>query len=226
LPPDEHRLLRNTITTASTATRVTLWGLLGIEQFAANECFLLMLCYLLHLHASLPSLLPPHVLPPTLQAIERHRKEGLEIKCKRCVAIIQAKEQAAAAAKTITKTKDAAAAGDDEMRPCASCEKMLPQQDYNRNQWNKGEGKSRCRMCVERSLQEEAAQQGNKKNALDNKIEEAKQKVVQAKASGDAAAVLRAESVVAALEAEKVTGLRPVRAGGRGPRRGRGRGRR
>ena len=56
-------------------------------------------------------------------------------------------------------------------------------------------------------------------------------KAAVAKAGGDAMAILKAESVLSALEAEKVTGLKPVamgrsRGGGRGSyRRGGGRGR-
>jgi len=87
---------------------------------------------------------------------------------------------------------------------------------YNKNQWSKGVGKARCRVCVEQSLEEERQQQ---ETSQATKLQEAKEKVAQAQASGNAHAILRAESELAALEAEKVTGLKPVKMG-----RGRGRG--
>ena len=139
------------------------------------------------------------------------------MKCKKCVAEAEEKERKAAASKQLS------AAVTDETRTCAKCSKKLGQDAFNKNQWNKGEGKARCRSCVEQSLAEEAAQQ---KQSKDDKMQKAKEDVERAKASGSASAVLKAESVLSALEAEKVTGLKPVKMGrGRGRTSGRGRGR-
>lgn len=133
------------------------------------------------------------------------------MKCKKCVAENEEVERAAAAA------KKPACAASDETRQCAKCSKQLTSDAFNKNQWNKGEGKARCRSCVEKSLAEEAAQQKQSKR---DKIQKARDDVERAKVSGNAQDVLKAESVLSALEAEKVTGLKPVKMG-----RGRGRGR-
>lgn len=77
---------------------------------------------------------------------------------------------------------------------------------------------------MQKSLEEEKKQQ---EFAKDSKMQAAKEKVAKATAaSGNAAAILQAESELAALEAEKVTGLKPVWINrGGGGRSGRGRGR-
>lgn len=93
---------------------------------------------------------------------------------------------------------------------------------YNRNQWNKGDGKSKCRECVEKALADEQTQQTQFKEA---QLEAARTKVQDAKQSGNAALILQAESELAALEAHKVTGLKPVKLGRGGGRRSAGRGR-
>jgi hypothetical protein len=116
----------------------------------------------------------------------------------------------------------------DEKKTCAGpCHKILTKDSFNRNQWSKAEGKSRCRECVERSVQEESTQQ---KNSKDGKIEKARKKVKDLSLSKTATAreIVAAESELAAVEAEKVTGLKPIRLGGRGGgsrRSGRGSGR-
>jgi hypothetical protein len=157
------------------------------------------------------------------------------LKCKQCVAEVETEEREAAAAR-----RAIAASGDDdndqapaktvESRECALCHKTLPQSDYNRNQWSKGVTKSKCRTCVETAIQQEESQQ---EQAKQQKINAAKQAVVDAQASGKVAAIIKAESIVAALEAEQVTGLKPVKtrggrgrggSSGRGGRGGRGRG--
>lgn len=153
----------------------------------------------------------------TWQALERHRKTGGPLKCKKCVAEVEEKERKAAAA------SKPALASSDETRACAKCKQSLKADAFNKNQWNKGEGKARCRSCVEQSLADEAAQQTQSKS---DAIQKAKDDVEAAKKSGNAQAILKTESVLAALEAEKVTGLKPVKMGrGRGRGSGRGRGR-
>ena len=104
---------------------------------------------------------------------------------------------------------------------CKSCEKDLDASHYNKNQWSKGVGKARCRNCVEQALEEEKKAQENSTAA---KLQAAKDNVAKAQASGNAHAILKAESELAALEAEKVTGLKPQKMNRGGGGRGRGRG--
>jgi hypothetical protein len=163
------------------------------------------------------------------KALERHRKDGAPLKCKQCVAAAEQAEREEAQAKR-DKHNDGMKDGDanEELRNCAgTCRKELPLSSYNRNQWSKGDGKSRCRDCVEKAVKEEATQQAKSK---EDKIASAKKAVDEATASGNTAKIVAAESLLAALEAEKVTGLKPVklssgRGRGRGGGRGRGRGR-
>lgn len=149
------------------------------------------------------------------KALEKHRQQGTPLKCKACVEASQKEEQAAAASK---RQSDA---NDKEERACATCKKELPASEYNRNQWSKGEGKARCRSCVEQAVAAEAASSQQSKQAA---ITKAREDVARAKATGKSSEILRAESVLSALEAEQVTGLKPVRMSGRGGG-GRGRGR-
>jgi hypothetical protein len=165
--------------------------------------------------------------------LDKYRKQGGKLKCKQCVQRAEEEERQQAA------SKRAAAAGHDqstnnkieEQRTCAGCHKLLDLDSFNRNQWNKGEGKSKCRPCVEQAVVLDAEQSKASKQA---KLEAAREKVLQATGSGNAQAILKAESELSALEAEQVTGLKPVkmgRGGGRGRKgrsttgRGGGRGR-
>ena len=104
------------------------------------------------------------------------------------------------------------------MHECASCKKSLAAEKFNRTQLvQKGPGKQRCRECVEKA---EASTAGAAKEKQDAGIEEARKALKQAEIGGNAAATLVAASKLAALEGEKVTGLKPVVLG-----KGRGRGR-
>ncbi|CAB9523653.1 expressed unknown protein [Seminavis robusta] len=154
-----------------------------------------------------------------LHALEKYRKNGGKLKCKQCVQEQEEKERQAAAAKRST---NANATSEGETLACKSCTKELDASQFNKNQWNKGAGKARCRSCVEKALEEEKQQQASSQAT---KLQAAKDKVAQAEASGNAQAILKAESELAALEAEKVTGLKPVKMSSRaGGGRGRGRG--
>jgi hypothetical protein len=158
------------------------------------------------------------------------------LQCKRCTAQLEHEERQRAQAKTDSSSNDDTAASSaiaEETRQCAgSCQQILPQSAYNRNQWAKGNAKSRCRTCVEQSIQDDAARQQQSK---DDKIQAAREKVEQLKLNKAATPqeIVSAESELAALEAEKVTGLKPVkmasskgfRGQGRGQYGGRGRGR-
>lgn len=154
-------------------------------------------------------------------ALEKYRKTGQPLRCKQCTTEQEQKErQQKQSAKETTTPND-----NDETRKCAGlCNQTLPISSFNRNQWSKGDGKSRCRDCVEQSIQEELKQQEKQK---DDKIEEARKKVEQLKLNKSTTTqrqIVQAESELSALEAEKVTGLKPIKlSGGRG-RGGRGRG--
>jgi len=166
------------------------------------------------------------------QALDKYRKLGGKLKCKDCVATAEAEEREAAAARRRAKEestaaaasknddKDAAAEQEHEFRNCAACNKDLGRGSYNINQWNKGSGKSRCRDCVEAAVAAEKQEQDKLK---EDKLAAARAKVEAVKAKGGGASdILKAESELAALEAEKVTGLKPVKMSGRGGGRGRG----
>lgn len=155
-----------------------------------------------------------------IQALEKYRKNGGPLKCKQCVQAAEAAEREAAAQKraaadVTTTTTDNTTGFSKETRTCAKCQQSLGYDNFNRNQWMKGEGKSKCRPCVEASLVDEQAQQAQGKV---DKLAAAKAKVAAATTPTERVA---AESEVAALEAQKVTGLQPVRLG-RGGGRGRG----
>lgn len=164
------------------------------------------------------------------QALEKYRREGGKLKCKQCVQQgEEAERKAAAARRAVTSSststdQDDGAAQNQEKRKCSGgCNMELDYALFNRNQWNKGEGKARCRACVDEAVAKEQASQNQGK---DEKLAAARQKVEMANASGNAQAILKAESELAAFEAEKVTGLKPVKMGGRGGGgRGAGRGR-
>ena len=119
----------------------------------------------------------------------------------------------------LADTKNSDDDDDDERRKCAGyCGNELPQSSFNRNQWSKGDGKSRCGACVDRAVKEEAAQQTKSR---EDKLASAKKQVEEAEKSGNSMKILAATSMLAALEAERVTGLKPVKlSSGRG--RGRG----
>ena len=159
-------------------------------------------------------------------SIDKYRKtDGQEaLRCKLCTAKQEQEKRAEANKKAGERTSNVVNKnGDndndndnDDKRTCAGpCHKILSKDSYNRNQWSKPEGKSRCRECVERSVKEEATQQNTEK---DGKIEKARKKVEDLKLSKKATVreIVAAESELAAVEAEKVTGLKPVRLGGRG----------
>ena len=158
-------------------------------------------------------------------SLDRYRKTGQALRCKDCTAKEEQRKRATAA--NISNVDDDCNEK-SEKRMCAGpCHKILSRDAYNRNQWSKPEGKSRCRECVERSIQEESAQH---KTSNESKIEKARNKVKHLKLSKTATVqeIVAAESELASIEAEKVTGLKPIRLGGRGAGRkryGRGGGR-
>lgn len=135
----------------------------------------------------------------------------LKARCKDCTEAIAAAEREAAA-------KKAAAAGGTgesaEEHECCACKKSLRADAFNRNQLSKGPGKQRCRECV--AVAEEATAGAANANFTEAH-REAKKAAAVAEATGNAATKLQAHAALAALEAQHVTGLKPVVLGrGRG----------
>ena len=177
-----------------------------------------------------------HILYQTLERYRKHGDDGL-LKCKRCVhetqeterAVAEAKQQqqhqqlAVAVAKTTTKgSKDDTTKeqqqrqqqdDDEETRICAGCQQTIAMAWFNKNQWNKGAGKSKCRPCVDSAVALETTKQEEPKQ---ERLQAAKRNVTVAQSSNNVLAILKAESELAALEAEFVTGLKPVKMSGRG----------
>mmetsp|Transcript_24388 Transcript_24388/g.57980 ORF Transcript_24388/g.57980 Transcript_24388/m.57980 type:complete len:182 (+) Transcript_24388:149-694(+) len=147
------------------------------------------------------------------RALERHRKTGGSLKCNKCAAEQEERERSEAA----SKRKTALVGGEST---CSSCKQTLPLDNFNRNQLAKKD-KARCRLCVEKSIKDE---ERTRESSKQGKLDEIKRKMKEADTKGDVKERLRWESQLSALEAEFVTGLKPIVMGrGRG-RRGRGRG--
>ena len=151
------------------------------------------------------------------QAEKFRKDESAKITCKNCVSAKQEKERADAAAR-----QPAAADGDaDAEHVCSSCNAPKPASAYTRNQLMKGATKQRCSECVAKAEAAATAASGAGGEAHQEKLKEARAAAAKAEASGSAAEKLKASSQVAALEAELVTGLKPIKLGST---RGRGRG--
>ena len=153
-------------------------------------------------------------------SLEKYRKTGQALRCKQCTAKREQEKRAAAAREKADTVKSVTVDDDrdetNEKRTCAGpCHNSLSKDAYNRNQWSKPEGKSRCRECVEIAVKEESKQQNSKK---EDKIEDAQKKIANLRLSKTTTAqqIVAAESELAAIEAEKVTGLKPIKLGGRG----------
>ena len=160
-------------------------------------------------------------------ALTKYRKHGGRLKCKQCVQQTEEHERKVAGEKRHAQgstDQDQQKAEEDSTRECSNCKVIKQYSDYNRNQWNKGETKSRCRVCVEQSVQNETKQQTQLK---ESKLHQAKLNVEKAQQSGNVQAILKAESELSSLEAELVTGLKPIKlsSSGRGSRGGGGGGR-
>ena len=108
---------------------------------------------------------------------------------------------------------------DQESVTCSTCKKDLPPLEFNRNQLSKKE-KARCRICVEEAIQVEEKSRNTKH---DEKLKYLKEKLETMSAKGDVRGKLKYESELSALEAEHVTGLKPVVIGRRGRGQWRGR---
>ena len=152
------------------------------------------------------------------------------MRCKTCVdAAAEAERKAAAARQASAVAANAgsrgvlAGEGEPLEHVCSACKKSLPASAFNRTQLNKGAEKQRCQTCVssaEKELNDTA-------EALRKaKLDEARQALKVTEATGSAAEKCAAAASLAALEAQAVTGLKPMVLGnGKGRGRGRGRGR-
>lgn len=149
------------------------------------------------------------------------------MKCKTCVATAEVQEREAAAARrkeqppSQSSSATAAAAEDEGKRECTACQQELSLCAYNRNQWSKGPGKSRCRSCVEEAVEAEATPHDQSKT---DAIKQARADLEKAEQTpADTLGVVKAAAKLSALEAELVTGLRPkiIRRPMRGGRSGR-----
>jgi hypothetical protein len=147
------------------------------------------------------------------------------LKCKACVATAEAQEREAAAARRKEKPQSeaaiTAATENDEKRECTACQQELNLSAYNRNQWSKGPGKSRCRSCVETAVEAEATQHDKSKT---DAIKQARADLETAEQTpANTLGVVKAAAKLSALEAELVTGLKPkiIRRPMRGGRSGR-----
>jgi hypothetical protein len=164
----------------------------------------------------------------TRKSLDKYRKSNgtQSLKCKKCVAEQESKERTLAAAKREATAKAVVNTSDDNdinsLVTCSSCKSELQQSSFNRSQLSKGEGKARCRSCVETSIANEATQIKTKK---EEKLASVKEQIRIAKERGDVLAKVKAEAELSALEAEFVTGLKPVKLGRGGRGRGRGGGR-
>ncbi|KAG1678613.1 hypothetical protein FOA52_012620 [Chlamydomonas sp. UWO 241] len=108
------------------------------------------------------------------------------------------------------------------MHACSGCAKELAAAAFSSKQLAKGAGKQRCRACIDTA---EAAEGGAVDGRREKELADAAAALRIAEASGDTIAVLKASSLLSALEAEAVTGMRPKVIGrGRGGSSG-GRGR-
>jgi len=156
-----------------------------------------------------------------LKALEKFRKTETALKCKKCTAAQEEKERLAAAALkgNAANNETASTVANADPVKCAACKQSLPPPDFNRNQLAKKE-KARCRKCVEKAIQTE---ESSRDASRENKLEDVRKKIKEMELKHDIPGRVRYESELSALEAEYVTGLKPVKMnGGRGGWRNRG----
>jgi Stc1 domain len=130
------------------------------------------------------------------KAVELYSKHGKALRCKQCVEDTAQKERETAAAARNSLGTSASTTATNETRTCAACQAQLNQSAFNKSQWNKGDGVSRCRACVEAAVKQDVIQ---RETLQAEKLAAAVMAVDEAKKSGNTMAILKAESVVAAL---------------------------
>jgi hypothetical protein len=162
---------------------------------------------------------------------ERRRgNTDAEVKCKSCVEKGEIEEReaaarksaAAAAAPTKTSTSSTSSAAsttaEEAQVVCSACARTLPCEAFSKSQLRAGPSKQRCQECVAKATADEAQASEAKRNEA---LAAAQAELKRAEASGTAMEKLKAASRLSALEGELVTGLKPMKMGGRG-RGGRG----
>ncbi|GMI62824.1 hypothetical protein ScalyP_jg9756 [Parmales sp. scaly parma] len=154
------------------------------------------------------------------KAIDNYRKHNKSLRCKSCVELsatlereqatakAQAQAQAQAQLSTQSQASDEAA-----LVLCSSCDARLFPSNFNTNQLRKGSGKQRCRQCVTTAEDTAMVATSVAKNA---KLKKAQEEVENTAKTGTAAQQLAASSKLSALEAELVTGLKPMKLGPKG----------
>lgn len=171
-------------------------------------------------------------------SLTNHKLHNKPLRCKQCIAEAQKQEQGVSAtgvedAKVSVESSESTNSSGDPggecstVHPCSACSKSLPASSFNRNQLNKGEGKQRCKECVQ--IAEMAAATAVEEGKA-TKLAQAEERLRLAEAASpkNTAEVLAAASALAALEAQAVTGMTPATrrgGGGKGGGGGRGRGR-
>jgi hypothetical protein len=158
------------------------------------------------------------------RSIDKHRADpSAKLRCKHCVeqAAEEERGKAASTAGGVTPAAD----GQTEEHVCSACSNSLPATAFTRAQLNKAAGKQRCQSCVAGA--ERAAADAPSAKQADN-LRSAEAALRKAEATGSVGDKLKAAATHAALEAERVTGLKPVvlgrgRSQGRGSWRGRAR---
>ena len=157
------------------------------------------------------------------QLQKRQKDPGFALTCKSCVEAKAQAERDAAAGRSMA----AAASGDDAggTTVCSSCGKGPAEgAAFSKTQLrNAAHGKpAKCLACAAKAEADNNAAGDAKFEA---KLAEARKAREAAERSGDAAAVLKASALEAAIEGERVTGVKASGGGrGRGRCRGRGRG--
>ena len=143
------------------------------------------------------------------KALENYRKSGKALRCKLCTDEIAKAEQAEAAAKTTKVPASSSEGGVGETTArCRACGKELSVDLFNKNQLRKGDDKRRCRDCVRLAEEEE------KKKIEDTKAGKIAAAEAQLLSARTPAEQLKATAELSALQAETVTGLKPVVLGG------------
>jgi hypothetical protein len=137
------------------------------------------------------------------KSCENFKKHNKPMKCKLCTeAASKAEQEAAASSSKIASSSDAA-----ESVICSACTQSLPTDSFNKTQLRKPDDKRRCRECVVKAEENEKTTNAANKSA---KLAAAEERVAKANASGTPAEQLKATAELSALQAETVTGLKPI----------------
>ena len=148
------------------------------------------------------------------KAIDNYRKHNKSLRCKSCVELSATLEREQVTAKAQAQLSTQSQASDEAaLVLCSSCDARLFPSNFNTNQLRKGSGKQRCRQCVTTAEDTAMVATSVAKNA---KLKKAQEEVENTAKTGTAAQQLAASSKLSALEAELVTGLKPMKLGPKG----------